>query len=152
MPIYEYKCPPCQSEFEELLTLSDDVKKYADWHPCPSCGGRAERLRMSVTNFQFAGGVRGETGVHGQSGSHDLDYPTLDKAVGRSSDKKWTRINQEKETRSKIRKEAGTNALSKIDGKIVPTSPDVLKLRTAAAVDARKIREAATGRLKKPSS
>jgi putative FmdB family regulatory protein len=132
MPIFEYSCPKCKAEFEEVLTQTDEVKEYAEWHPCPTCKGRADRLKMSVTNFQFAGGVRGESGVHGQSGSHDLDYPSLDKAVGRSSEKKWTRINRDKEARAKVRRESGTNSLSKFDGKVVPTSPDVLNLRTAA--------------------
>ena len=77
----------------------------------------------------FKGGVRGESGVHGNSGSHDLDYPSLDKCVGRSSEKKWTRINKEQDERSKMRKESGTNALSKVNGKIVPTSSEILKIR-----------------------
>ena len=132
MPVYEYRCEPCGSEFEELLTQLDDVKKYAQWHPCPSCGGRAERLGISVTNFKFAGGVRGESGVHGNSGVHDLDYPSLDKAVGRSSEKKWQRINAQRAEREKIRRESGTNALSKIDGKVAPANPEVLKVREAA--------------------
>ena len=132
MPVYEYRCSPCESEFEELLTQLDDVKKYAKFHPCPSCGGQADRLGISITNFKFAGGVRGESGVHGNSGVHDLDYPSLDKAVGRSSEKKWARINAQSVEREKVRREAGTNALSKIDGKVAPASPDVMKVREAA--------------------
>jgi putative FmdB family regulatory protein len=132
MPTFEYKCDPCEAEFEELLTQTDEVKKYSQWHPCPTCGGRARRLAISITNFQFAGGVRGESGVHGNSGSHDLDYPTLDKAVGRSSEKKWERINAERVDREKTRRESGTNALSKVDGKVAPAKADILGLRGAA--------------------
>lgn len=132
MPTFEYKCDQCEIEFEELLIQTDDVKKYFKWHPCPGCGGKSTRLSISVTNFKFAGGVRGESGVHGNSGVHDLDYPTLDKAVGRSSEKKWTRINSDRIERQKIRKESGTNNLSKIDGKVAPASSEVLNLREAA--------------------
>ncbi len=131
MPIFEYRCE-CGSEFEELLTQAEDVKEYAKWHPCSGCGGKAVRLGISITNFKFAGGVRGESGVHGNSGVHDLDYPTLDKAVGRSSEKKWTRINADRAERARIRKESGTNALAKVDGKVAPVSSDVLRVREAA--------------------
>jgi len=113
IPIFEYKCEPCNAEFEEALTNSDDIKEYATWYPCPGCGGRATRLGMSLTNFNFKGGVRGESGVHGQSGVHDLDYPKLDQAIGRSSAKRWERITREQAVRDKLRKETGAVAISK---------------------------------------
>jgi len=68
---------------------------------------------MSLTNFNFKGGVRGESGVHGQSGVHDLDYPKLDQAIGRSSAKRWERITREQAVRDKLRKETGAVAISK---------------------------------------
>ncbi len=141
MPTYEYRCEPCEVEFEETLLQQEDVKKYSQQHPCPNCHEMAPRLGISVTNFKFAGGVRRESGVHGQSGSHDLDYPTLDKAVGRSSEKKWQRITREQAERNKIRKETGVNAISKDkDGKFIPSSKDNLKVREMALTTLKKVR------------
>lgn len=37
MPIFQYKCPKCGKEFEEL------VKKYDDEVLCPDCNVKAER-------------------------------------------------------------------------------------------------------------
>jgi putative FmdB family regulatory protein len=130
--IREYRCDPCNAEFEEVLTQSDEIKEYEQWYPCPNCGGRATRLGISITNFNFKGGVRGESGVHGQSGVHDLDYPKLDKAVGRSADKKWTRIRQEQAVRDKIRKESGSVALAKVGDTVVPANAENLKVREMA--------------------
>lgn len=80
---------------------------------------------MSATNFQFAG-------TPGQSGSHDLDYPTLDKAVGRSANQKWQTFHEEKEKRDKVRREAGQHAVTQVGDQIVPTPADKLKVREYA--------------------
>jgi putative FmdB family regulatory protein len=49
MPIYEYICKSCSSEFELIQKFSDPpVKK------CPSCGGKAAR-KISLSSFQLKG-------------------------------------------------------------------------------------------------
>jgi putative FmdB family regulatory protein len=49
MPIYEYACPSCGNNFEELVFGNDDP-------PCPECGStRAARL-MSRACFHTGGG------------------------------------------------------------------------------------------------
>jgi putative FmdB family regulatory protein len=49
MPIYEYKCEECSSEFEEWQKFSDPpVEK------CPTCGGKASRL-ISRSTFILKG-------------------------------------------------------------------------------------------------
>jgi hypothetical protein len=62
-----------------------------------------------------------------------LDYPVLDKAIGRSSAKRWERINREQAVRDKIRKETGAVALSKEvsrDGNtFAPASAETVKTR-----------------------
>jgi len=131
MPTYEYRCEPCNAQFEEILTQTEDVKKYSDWHPCPNCGGRAERI-ASAANFQFSGGVRGTSGVHGNSGVHDLDYPVLDKAVARSAEKKWEIYGKRAEEREKVRKETGAAALAVEGGEVKPANPENLKVREQA--------------------
>jgi len=140
MPAYEYKCEPCNAQFEEILTQSEDVKKYSDWHPCPNCNGRAARI-VSAANFKFAGGVRGTSGVHGQSGVHDLDYPQLDKAVGRSAEKKWQVYNQRAAEREKIRKETGAGALAVEGGVVKPANPENLKVREQALTTFKNVKD-----------
>lgn len=128
MPNYLYYCNTCEVEFEELLIQSDEIKQYRDGgFPCPVCHSSSERIKVNTISFNFKGGTPGN------SGSHDVDYPSLDKCIGRSADKKWQNINQRKEARDKIRKEAGTNAISQTpDGKDVPADPNVLKTREKA--------------------
>jgi hypothetical protein len=69
------------------------------------------------------------SGVHGQSGSHSLDYPSLDLAVGRSSEAKWNVANIQKEQRDKIRAANKTNAISTAGGVDVPVDSSTLKAR-----------------------
>jgi putative FmdB family regulatory protein len=130
VPTYEYRCNRCDETFEELLLDSDDIKSYAREHPCPSCKQPALRV-PSAANFSFSAPARATagSGVHGQSGSHDLDYPSLDKAVGRSASKKWTEYDERKAVRDKVRKEAGTNSVTVAGDTAVPSDSKVLDAR-----------------------
>lgn len=129
MPIFEYFCDDCEIEFEELLLKKAEVEEFVDHYPCPQCHGRAERVKVAEFAFKFAGGVRGESGVHGNSGVHDLDYPSLDKTVGRSSEAKWNNINKRQAARSKARKELGTNSISTVGDKVEAVSEKTLNER-----------------------
>lgn len=134
MPTFEYFCEDCEVEFEELLLKKDEVQEYFDHHPCPNCKGRAERIRVAAFSFKFAGGVNkgAGTGVHGNSGVHDLDYPVIDKAVGRSAETKWEAYNERKEARDKVRREAGTNAISQSGDSIAPADRGTIETREKA--------------------
>lgn len=112
MPTYEYKCEPCEVAFEELLLRQDDVKQYSDHHPCPNCGQDAQRNYVTAFGFAFKGEVRGKSGVHGNSGVHDLDYPTLDKAVARSSEKRWEIQRERVAEIEKVRNDSGNRAVT----------------------------------------
>lgn len=134
MPTFEYACGDCEIEFEEHLTQSADVKQYSEAHPCPECKEMAPRIKVSAVSFAFkapAGQTAG-SGVHGQSGVHDLDYPSVDKAVGRSSGKRWSSFNERKAKRDKIRKEAGTNLVSRQGDSVVPLAPGAASVRERA--------------------
>ena len=92
---------------------------------------------MSVTNFQFK-----STRPPGQTGSFDQDNPSLDKAVGRSADKKWTKINQDRDIKAKIRRESGTNSLTKIsEGNYQPVSNKAMKVRNLALNQLKKVKQ-----------
>jgi putative FmdB family regulatory protein len=49
MPIYEFKCEPCEESFEKLMRHSDPVPA------CPQCDGTAER-QISAASFILKGG------------------------------------------------------------------------------------------------
>lgn len=134
MPTFEYFCDDCDAEFEELLLKKEEIQEYFDHHPCPNCKNRAERIRVSSFSFKFAGGVdKGAgSGVHGNSGVHDLDYPVVDKAVGRSAEVKWGEYNARKEARDKVRREAGTNAVSQAGDTIAPADASTIRDREKA--------------------
>jgi putative FmdB family regulatory protein len=133
MPLFEYRCNACDVDFEELLLQSDDIRQYSQMHPCPQCRELSPRIASAV-NFAFKAPPRQSagSGVHGQSGVHDLDYPSVDKAVGRSASKRWDAANKRKAERDKVRKEAGTNAISVAGGQAAPISAEASKLRSMA--------------------
>lgn len=135
MPQYEYSCESCEVEFTEMLMTKEESERYLKSHPCPICGNDASRL-MSSFAFGFKGSVRGQSGVHGNSGVHDLDYPTLDKAVGRSSEVRWKNIKKRQEYVNQVRKETGSFALTEdSSGNLRPTDSKTLEMR-AKAIDA----------------
>jgi putative FmdB family regulatory protein len=49
MPLYEYKCPKCELEFELLRPYS----KADNAAPCPKCKSKAKRAMSSFTAFEF---------------------------------------------------------------------------------------------------
>jgi putative FmdB family regulatory protein len=49
MPIYEFRCDACDSEFEQILPIGHRGGKR-----CPACGRRARRL-ISRSSFQLKG-------------------------------------------------------------------------------------------------
>jgi putative FmdB family regulatory protein len=144
MPTYSYCCEACSVEFDELLLSRKEIQQYEKAHPCPECHQLAPRTPATFA-FNFAGGVRGISGVNGQSGVHDLDYPSLDKAVARSSEAKWKKYQQEQNKRVQIRREAGTNALSQAGGQVVPADSRVMEDRNKAFGLYRKAKRAESG-------
>jgi putative FmdB family regulatory protein len=51
MPIYEYVCEKCGHEFEAL------VPRPSAKAPCPECGGRKVKKKLSVIGAVSAGGA-----------------------------------------------------------------------------------------------
>lgn len=66
MPIYEYRCPDCGHEFEQLQRMSDDPIK-----DCPECSGSGVKKLISRTSFVLKGGgwYKDHYGLKGSSGS-----------------------------------------------------------------------------------
>ena len=51
MPIYEYKCPDCDHEFEALQSFSEEPLTI-----CPECSGNKVSKLISRTSFMLKGG------------------------------------------------------------------------------------------------
>jgi len=69
MPLYEYICSECSSEFDKLMRFSDpDINSPA----CPKCGSRNTNKRLSMIaslnlgNSSLSGGT--SSGSCGSSG------------------------------------------------------------------------------------
>ena len=61
MPLIEFRCKECSSEFEILVGVSEDSEKKV----CPSCGGR--RLEKLLSSFSAGSASKSETGPCGIS-------------------------------------------------------------------------------------
>ncbi|GAC1657350.1 MAG: hypothetical protein NVS4B7_02640 [Ktedonobacteraceae bacterium] len=60
MPMYDYRCPHCQTTFEQLVSYS-----RADEVPCPNCGYRYGQRRISKVAVRTSSG--GENVGNGNS-------------------------------------------------------------------------------------
>ena len=106
MPKYEFECGACQLRFERNLKVGDHPT-----HSCPSCSDPADRM---VSNFAFSFAQGGEDTAN--SGVHDHDYPTADKAVGRSAEARWAHIKAREKVKAEARKQGETHALIRHTG------------------------------------
>jgi len=62
MPIYEYYCPDCNTEFEKLVRISE-----ANVVPeCPECGERHTQKKLSA--FAMSGGSSSSGALAGSCG------------------------------------------------------------------------------------
>ena len=57
MPIYEYTCADCKTDFDKLVKISDANAKQ----DCPECGGRHTQKKLST--FATSGGSTGQGAV-----------------------------------------------------------------------------------------
>lgn len=130
MPQYTFECPTCEVRFTRTLKMD----KY-DTFECPNCHNQAPRVVEGFA-FQFE---KSASSSPGNSGVHDHDYPTADKAVGRSADERWALIHERDKVKSRAREIGGTHAL------IRHTGSDYIDYEpmNAAGIDAR--REMAKG-------
>lgn len=103
MPKYSFECQECQVRFERNLKIGDHTT-----HPCPSCKDPAPR-RFDGEGFAFGFSEGGTAAAN--SGVHDHDYPTADKAVGRSADERWELLSERDQVKKQAREQGGTQAL-----------------------------------------
>jgi putative FmdB family regulatory protein len=51
MPIYEYTCPECENNFEEIQKFNDPHIEL-----CPGCGSLEAKRKVSISAFHLKGG------------------------------------------------------------------------------------------------
>lgn len=107
MPKYTFECHDCVVQFERTLKIGTHTT-----HSCPSCSEPAP-LVMSGFGFEFAQGGTAAA----NSGVHDHDYPTADKAVGRSATSRWEHIRAREKVKKEARDKGQTPALIRHTGK-----------------------------------
>ena len=106
MPKYVFECQDCNTRFERSLKMGEHPT-----HTCPSCKEPAPRLFEG-----FAFGFAESTKTPTNTGVHDQDYPTADKIVGRSADKRWNAYKERDKCKNEVRKVGASPALARLDG------------------------------------
>lgn len=108
MPKYTFECS-CGLRFDRTLKMG-----LHPTHICPSCKEDAPRF-MDGVGFGFAfSGSSSESASN--TGVHDIDYPTADKAVGRSAESRWKTYHDRSKIKDKVRDVSGTRQLSRSEG------------------------------------
>jgi putative FmdB family regulatory protein len=107
MPKYEFECPFCNLRFERSLKMADHAT-----HECPKCHSDAPRIWNGFA-FGFGdtpGAATANTGVH------DKDYPTADKAVGRSAESRWSEYHDRAKVKKTVREKGGSPTIMRRNG------------------------------------
>ncbi len=131
--------------FEELHISIADTKKYEKEHPCPACHAPCKRI-PSASNFAFKGPAGSDpSSGRSSSGSHDLDYPSLDKAIGRSANRRWKDYGLKKEARDQVRRQAGSVAIMETKDGPRPADEATVKGREAGLKMFKAAKKAAEG-------
>lgn len=104
MPVYKYECEECGFVFEKLISSSENSETYS----CLSCDSTAHKI-LGKANFNFKSNRK-----QGNTGVHDIDYPGIDKAVGRSAEDRWGHFYERRKAEDKARESYGTQYLGKV--------------------------------------
>ncbi|RJP75392.1 MAG: zinc ribbon domain-containing protein [Candidatus Zixiibacteriota bacterium] len=67
MPIFEYRCPDCQQEFDEIRPFADRDEPVS----CPHCGSRRSERKISLfgtTGWSSGGGSAPSSSCGGHGG------------------------------------------------------------------------------------
>lgn len=80
MPIYEYQCPSCGHQFEQM------VKMDAPTPACPQCAGAEVKKRVSASGFILQGGgwYKDHYGLKGGGGDKKAESKPATPAAGTS--------------------------------------------------------------------
>ena len=117
MPLYEYICENenCKiNNFEKLVKSFEEGEKIL----CPLCNKKPKKKISS-----FGMNLKGE-------GFHTNDYPTIDRLVGKDSERRWKKIHENQEAKSKFKDNKKCSHLSRDPlGDYRPTKKDLYKVK-----------------------
>lgn len=109
MPLYVFECQGCELRFERTLKMGDHTT-----HSCPQCKDEAPRI-LDGASFGF-GFTAPATSAPANTGVHMDDYPTADRAVGKSAEARWGVITEREKVKGEARKQGETHALIRHTG------------------------------------
>ncbi len=130
MPQYSFRCPSCTLCFDRTLSMGEHPQ-----HPCPAGCPTAAIRQFKDASFAHAF-TEAPNKPLANTGVHADDYPTADRAVGRSAEKRWGHFNARAEIKKQAREAGGTHALARRDN-AEGTFTDYAPL-TTTGLDARK--------------
>ena len=113
MPIFEFECD-CGAEFEELLPESQEYMK------CEACGGLAKKKISAVAPI-----IKNSTRAEGII----VSPKELDKRVGEMCERRHQSLAQYKEKQEKVKKDLGTDQITKVGDTFAPMPKEEVNLR-----------------------
>lgn len=96
MPRYDFKCAECGLIFDKFVR-DREIRSYE----CLDCGSDADRSSIAAVGFVFGNGkTTGNTGVDSLDSS-------IDKSVGRDSERRWEAIKDRQTTKRRVQRDHG---------------------------------------------
>jgi putative FmdB family regulatory protein len=112
LPTYDYRCDSCAVVQEFIQSIHQPLPESL---PCPKCGCDAFHV------FLVAPGV--------MTGS--MTHQSLDVAIGRDAEIRWTKVHERKAVRDKIRRESGKAGLTAVSrDEYVPNDKKLIAIPT----------------------